>query len=51
MRMCLIVLLLEKEFQEDIKYRFQRKKNSPQDIDDVYDGHLYKKLFENNGSL
>lgn len=41
----------EKEFQEDIKYRFQRKKNSPQDIDDVYDCHLYRALFQDNGPL
>lgn len=38
-----------KEFKEDIKYCFQREKASPQNIEDVDDGHLYKKLFENNG--
>ena len=46
-----IYFSLEKEFQEDIKHRFQRKKNSAEDINDVYDGHLYSKLFEGNGPL
>lgn len=44
-------LILGREFQEDIKYRFLREKTSPHNIEDVYDGHLYKKLFENNGPL
>ncbi|CAH3170337.1 unnamed protein product [Porites lobata] len=44
-------LMQRREFQEDIKYRFLREKTSPHNIEDVYDGHLYKKLFENNGPL
>ena len=44
-------LILGREFQEDIKYRFLREKTSPHNIEDVYDGNLYKKLFENNGPL
>lgn len=46
-----LIFLSEQEFQEDIKHRFQRKKNSDEDISDVYDGHLYSKLFEDNGPL
>lgn len=48
---CSASFLLEKEFQEDLKYRFQRVKTSAHDISDVYDGHLYKQLFEGNGPL
>lgn len=36
---------------EKLNYRFSRVKQSETAIEDVYDGHLYRKLTANNGFL
>ena len=33
-------------FHNDIQHRFQRKKKHPNNIEDIYDGRIYTKLFE-----
>lgn len=37
-------------FFDDLQYRFRRTQHAGQ-ISDIYDGHIYKSLFENNGLL
>ncbi|KAK3920363.1 Halomucin [Frankliniella fusca] len=37
-------------FYELLQYRFQRQKQSPNNIEDIYDGNIYKELF-NSGFL
>lgn len=39
-----------KNFFDDLQYRFRRTRQ-PGKISDIYDGHIYKSLFENNGIL
>lgn len=34
-------------FYSDIQYRFNRKKKHPDNVEDIYDGELYKKLWKN----
>ena len=36
---------------EKLSYRFTRKKKEENGIEDVYDGHLYKRLSADNGFL
>ncbi|KAH3841159.1 uncharacterized protein LOC127880246 [Dreissena polymorpha] len=38
-------------FAELLKHRFQRKKKKPSNLEDIYDGELYKKLSSKGGVL
>lgn len=43
-------MFLRKGFYSDIQHRFSRKKTNKESIHDIYDGNLYKRLF-NSGQL
>lgn len=44
-------LFLKDGFVESLSYRFRRQKKYENNIEDVYDGRLYKEQMENNGLL
>ena len=38
-------------FFDDLQYRFNREKRNPNNIEDIFDGKLYKERFDNDGFL
>ena len=45
------VFLIGQEFANGLKHRFHRRKQAEGNIDDVYDGKLYKDQFQHGGFL
>ena len=45
------VFLMGQEFVNGLKHRFHRRKQAEGNIDDVYDGKLYKARFQHGGFL
>ena len=43
--------LTDPEFVSGLRHRFQRRKQAEENIEDVYDGNLYKDQFQNGGVL
>lgn len=44
-----ICFTLEPGMQQKLKYRINRRKCNPNGIEDLYDGRLYKELFDCDG--
>lgn len=44
-------LFAQKGFYNSLRHRFNRTKSSRNSYEDIYDGHLYRNLCENNGVL
>ena len=49
--MNLFEFLIEQEFVNGLEHRFRRRKQAEGDIEDVYDGKLYKDQFQHGGFL
>lgn len=47
----LFAFLIGQEFVNGLKHRFHRRKQAEGNIDDVYDGKLYKDQFDHGGFL
>ena len=44
-------MFLRPNFFDDLQYRFNRRKTCESNIEDIYDGRLYKNLYKNDGFL
>ena len=49
--MNLFEFLIEQEFVNGLEHRFRRRKQAEGNIEDVYDGKLYKDQFQHGGFL
>ena len=47
----LFAFLIGQEFVNGLRHRFHRRKQAEGNIDDVYDGKLYKDQFDHGGFL
>ena len=45
------ILLRDQEFVSGLEHRFKRRKQAEENIEDVYDGKLYKDQFHHGGLL